>query len=390
MGTAAKTATAAKALRGLGKMASNPRWRRVLPLLGVLLPVAALSGEWEKGASVNVGTYYTTNVCLVNPAIADEEGKVVGTFTPRVNVSGRGARSSLNLRAAAEYNSLADSSVECPEGSQAFNIENRKAWVPSGSFNSNLEVIDNWANLYATAFATQSALNPFLSGGDENANALGNTNLIYQWAVGANVDRRLSRAWQLQADVQHNRQYNSENQAIGNSEENRATYDIGTRPFVSRFFYGSRGSYSEIDFEATGASEAFTNRLSRAELYLGVALTNALLVEGAYGVENNVFTSLNDDVDGAYWDRRIPVAAAGAGVRLRGLRGAIFRRYAALQRELPPQALDAAGGVLARYPVSAGHSRCHAGAARTECAGAAGHGGAGQPTRQRRSPDLPG
>jgi hypothetical protein len=52
-----------------------------------------LAGEWEKGASVNLGTYYTTNVCLVNPAIADEEGKVVGTFTPRVNVSGRGARS---------------------------------------------------------------------------------------------------------------------------------------------------------------------------------------------------------------------------------------------------------------------------------------------------------
>jgi uncharacterized protein (PEP-CTERM system associated) len=285
-----------------GTMASNPRWRHALPLMSVLLPVAALAGEWEKGASVNIGTYYTTNVCLVNPAIADEEDKVVGTFTPRVNVSGRGARSRLNLRAAAEYNSLADSSLECPVGSQAFNINNRKAWVPSGSFDANLEAIENWANLYATASATQSALNPFLSGGDENANALGNTNLIYQWAVGVNIDRRLSRAWQLQADVQHNRQYNSENQAIGNSEENRATYDIGTRPFVSRFFYGSRGSYSEIDFEPTDIREAFTNRLSRAELYLGVALTDALLVEGAYGVEDNVFTSLNNDVDGTYWD----------------------------------------------------------------------------------------
>jgi hypothetical protein len=91
--------------------------------------------------------------------------------------------------------------VECPQAGQAFGNSTSKAWVPSIRLGANLEVIENWANVYATAFASQNALNPFLGGGNENANALGNTNLIYQWAVGARIDRNLSRAWQLQADV---------------------------------------------------------------------------------------------------------------------------------------------------------------------------------------------
>jgi hypothetical protein len=113
-----------------------------------------------------------------------------------------------------------------------------------------------------------------------------------------------------------------------------------------------------------------------------VALTLTLLVEGAYGVEDNVFTSLNDDVDGTYWDAGFQWQPL-ARVSVCGLRGAVFRRYAALQRELPQQALDAAGGVQRDIQYPRDIRAATPGAARTECAGAAGHGGAGQPPRQR-------
>jgi hypothetical protein len=99
--------------------------------------------------------------------------------------------------------------VECPQGGQAFGINNLEAWVPSINGSGQLEVMENWANVYATAFASQNAVNPFLPGGNENGNALGNTNIIYQWAAGRGSTEISPRGWQLLADVGYNRQYNS-------------------------------------------------------------------------------------------------------------------------------------------------------------------------------------
>jgi uncharacterized protein (PEP-CTERM system associated) len=285
----------------------------------------AIAGDWERSASVDISSYYTTNVCLVSADIAEEEGKAVGTFRPQVAISGNGARSALSLNAAVEYNSLAESSVECPQGGQAFGIGNLEPWVPSINGSGQLEVVENWVDVYATAFASQNAVNPFLGGGNENGNALGNTNITYQWGGGARIDRNLPRGWQLLADVGYNRQYNSVDQFIGNSQEQRAELDFGRRPFASRLSYGVRGNYSEVEFDETGTQPAFTNRLSRAEIYAGLGVTPTLTLDLTAGVEDNVFISLDDDIDGTYWDagfswqplERISVSA-GYGERFFG------------------------------------------------------------------------
>jgi hypothetical protein len=132
-------------------------------------------------------------------------------------------------------------------------------------------VIENWANLYATAFATQSALNPFLSGGgNENANALGNTNLIYQWGGGCE-DRpppllEDGSCWRTWATTASTTRWTS---SIGNSEEKRAELRLRQAALrKSRLSYGvARQRTARVDFDETPAhSEAFTNRLSRAEI----------------------------------------------------------------------------------------------------------------------------
>jgi uncharacterized protein (PEP-CTERM system associated) len=267
-----------------------------LPLLNI-----ASAGEWDKNASVNLGSYYSTNICLVNSNIAEEEGKAVGTFRPQVAVNGGGARSRLALSAAVEYNSLADSSVECNQG-PVFGSENREAWVPRVNGLGELEVIEDWVTLYGTAFAAQNPINPFLSGGDDNANALGNTNITYQWGGGLRVDRNLPDNWRLLANIAYNQQYNAVNQLIGDSSEQRGSFDLGKDPFAARLSFGVRGFYSEIDFEETELQPAFTNRLARAEIYAGLLVSDALVLQGLVGEEDNVLLSADEEIDGSYWD----------------------------------------------------------------------------------------
>ena len=88
------------------------RWQLILPAAlccGLLQPAYARAAEWETGAGIAVGGYYSDNICL---AQQDEEDKWVGTARPDVSVRGRGARGNVNLQATAEYNSLGDSSLE--------------------------------------------------------------------------------------------------------------------------------------------------------------------------------------------------------------------------------------------------------------------------------------
>jgi len=266
-------------------------------VLALFLQENLYAGEYRKSARIQAGGYYTSNVCLVDN---NEESKPVGTFTPSVSVDGGGARSSLRVRVEAEYNSLADSSVVCPEGVGVGNLE---AWVPNANLYADLEVVENWLDIYLSAVGTQTPVNPFRVGGDDNANGLGNTNVIYGWTTGARVDRALPNALQLQLEYAYNEQYNSVDLVVGDSQEHRASFDIGTDPLSQRVSVGSRGQYSEIDFDRTATSDEFTNRLSRVEVYAGVLVQRALRLEASLGVEDNVIIVANDgDTDGAYWD----------------------------------------------------------------------------------------
>ena len=75
---------------------------------GVLAPAVA-AAEWQKDAGISVGGYYTDNVCL---APRGKEDKWVGNVRPDVSIDGQGARGSLSLNAAADYNSLGDSDLD--------------------------------------------------------------------------------------------------------------------------------------------------------------------------------------------------------------------------------------------------------------------------------------
>lgn len=269
----------------------------LLSLLTCALP--AHSAEWTRDASVGLGGYYSDNICR---SPSEKEGKAVGTVTPRVSLRGEGSRANLALNAAVEYNTLGNSSLECPQGGAGGQLTNRETFVPRISFFGEAEAVENWLFLEADASAAQNPINPFAAGGGDNINATGNTNITYRWGVGGRIDRRFNEQWSALLRYNYNEQYNSVNQVLGDSKEDRVELNIGMTPGVSRFTVGLVGQYSEISFDETLQQSEFTNRLSRLEVRTGLQLTSSWQFRASVGQEENIFVSATDEIDGSYWD----------------------------------------------------------------------------------------
>jgi uncharacterized protein (PEP-CTERM system associated) len=290
-------------------------------VVACIVPVQALAAEWVKSGAVSVGAYATDNVCR-SPSIQDAD--TVGTFRPSVFLKGTGARAEVSLRAAADYNSLADSGLECPGDSFGFD-QNREAWLPRLNARAEVDAIRNWLAFDANARATQNAVNPFAPGGDETSAGLGNTNIVYSYGAGATLDRNLPGDWRVFARYVYEQQFNSLDSLFGDNESDRARFSISTDPLSSRLSYGIRGDFQEVTFAETAVQPEFTNRLSRAEAYAGLRVIRDVSLEAMYGYEDNAFLAVNEEVGGSYWDvglRWQPVSrislAAGYGERFFG------------------------------------------------------------------------
>jgi uncharacterized protein (PEP-CTERM system associated) len=290
-------------------------------VVACIVPVQALAAEWVKSGAVSVGAYATDNVCR-SPSIQDAD--TVGTFRPSVFLKGTGARAEVSLRAAADYNSLADSGLECPGDSFGFD-QNREAWLPRLNARAEVDAIRNWLAFDANARATQNAVNPFAPGGDETSAGLGNTNIVYSYGAGATLDRNLPGDWRVFARYVYEQQFNSLDSLFGDNESDRARFSISTDPLSSRLSYGIRGDFQEVTFAETAVQPEFTNRLSRAEAYAALRVIRDVSLEAMYGYEDNAFLAVNEEVGGSYWDvglRWQPVSrislAAGYGERFFG------------------------------------------------------------------------
>ena len=273
-------------------------WQTVLPAAlccGPLLLAPAQAAEWETGAGIAVGGYYSDNICL---AQQDEEDKWVGTARPDVSVRGRGARGNVNLRAAAEYNSLGDSDLECTTG-QGASLTNRESVVPSVRFNSDYELVQDWLQVDLAASARQTNINPFAPGGTTSGRD--NTDIVYDYTAGALLQRRLAQTADLRLRYAYNEQFNSVG-VNGDSTEDRAELDLGTPAGSGRLSVGVGGRYSKVNYEASDLRPAFDNKLSSAALRTALLLSSAWQLNALVGEEWNEFTSARDDIEGDYWD----------------------------------------------------------------------------------------
>lgn len=264
--------------------------------VGVLWSALTGAAEWETGAAVTAGGYYTDNICLAN---RDPEGEWVGTLRPDIALRGEGARASVALQASAEYNSRAESDVDC-SSSRGQQLTDRESVIPRLRFVGELEVLEDALFLESSASASRSALDPFAPGVEDNFSGRDNTNIIWNYAFGARLQRRLFSVADLFLRYTYDEQFNSTNQ-LGDSSEDRVEFSLA-RAAGGRLSYGVAGQYSRVEYESSPFSPAFANELKSAEVNAGLELTDAWQLNGLVGEEWNEYTSVLDDIDGSFWD----------------------------------------------------------------------------------------
>lgn len=256
------------------------------------------AGEWSTETGITVGTYYSDNICRSR---IDDEDQFVGTVRPDIRIEGEGGRFTMNLAASGEYNSLGDANIEC-RGGFGQQLNNREAFVPQASFDSELEAIKDWLWLEADAFAGQNAFNPFAPGGDDAINAADNTNITYRYGVGAFTQRRIGSTADFLARYNYNEQYNSIG-FIGNSVQHSVDASLATRPESARLSGGVFGRFARVEFEESRQFPAFENELGSVELRAALQLSRSWQLNGAVGEEfNDFFSVLGEDIDGSFWD----------------------------------------------------------------------------------------
>jgi uncharacterized protein (PEP-CTERM system associated) len=286
-------------------------------VMSVLVVNSSLAAEWDRAAGVAVGASYSDNICL-DPG--EEKAKEVLTAAPDVRLTGVGANASMDLLAALEFNSLADSSLDC-------NVvgTSKKSPSPRLRFSANSELIDQWFFFDASAYIDQNKADPFLTGGEDNLNGTGNTNTTYRYSLNPYISRRLTETSSVVLSYTFDEQINSE-ELVGDSQSDTVYFDVGTSPSLARWSFGLTGNYNEVRYEERrGGRPAYDSELSSAQARTSFQINSTWQVNGYAGLERNDFVSSFDEIDGDVWDAgvlwtpntRISIAA-GTGDRFFG------------------------------------------------------------------------
>lgn len=264
---------------------------------GPVLTEGPLAAEWQREAGITLGTYFSDNICLSND---DHKARGGATVTPDVSLRGRGARANLFLQAAVEYDTLAESNLECTSGQSAART-NRESVIPRLRYMGDLELIEDWLTLESDAFVSRNPIDPFAPGGSDRFDGRDNINITYQYGAGATIQRRLFDSADMRLRYYHNEQNNRVN-LLGDSSEDRGEFDLGTERGSNRLSVGVAGRYSKVTYEGNELRPAFDNTLSSAEARAALQLSSSVQINGLAGEEWNEFTSARSDIDGSYWD----------------------------------------------------------------------------------------
>ncbi|RLQ20751.1 TIGR03016 family PEP-CTERM system-associated outer membrane protein [Seongchinamella sediminis] len=278
-------ATESRPLQNLGKI-----------FLGLALAQGAAAAQWTTSAGVGTSLVYTDNACLSESAEQDE---VYATVTPRAGISGEGRRANVALSASITANSLTDSRLEdlgcTPAGA------GRDDYFPRINGSAYAELIEQWLYIDASLNVSQNSVNPFAPGAGDPQDRTGNTNTTYRYAVSPYVSRQFKDVANLLLRYRWSDQYNSKD-VVGDSARENVRFLLDSVPGTSSLSWGLQADYDNIEYEERGDRPASNSELKSAQVNLGYQLNRHWQVNGYAGEEWNDFVSLNDEIDGSYWD----------------------------------------------------------------------------------------
>ena len=273
------------------------------PLLSTLLAqpfigAPLLAAQWDNEAAISVGTIYTDNVCLTSE---DEEDRWIATATPSGRVTGIGARAKMDLLFSLRFNSLANSSLDCPNGRQSANNISPISPAPRLRFTSLTELGQDWLYFDASAFADQNRVNAFAPGGGDELNGTGNTNTTYAYSLSPYINARLGQEHDFFLRYTYDEHRNTED-AVRDSTGNRVVLDVGRAPERNRWSYGIGANYYRVIYHEFRGREEVDTEISNAYLRMGYRLNRSWRFEGKVGRDRNDFLSTADEIDGDTWD----------------------------------------------------------------------------------------
>jgi uncharacterized protein (PEP-CTERM system associated) len=269
---------------------------RALLLVTLIAAPNAFAANWQTGAAIATGGVYSDNVCLEEDNL---ESKFIATVTPELSITAQGARASMELVGGLEFNSIANSSLDC---SAAGLGDNKDSPSPRLRFNGNSELLKDWLYFDASAYADQNKVNAFAAGGNENLDGRRNTNTTYNYNLSPYISHKLGDVVNVLLRYTFDDQRNTVD-VVGDSTSNSALFDIGSDPSKTRFSLGVSGNYSEIEYdERAGGRDAFNNELSSVRVRTSYQLNSQWQVNAYAGEEWNDFLSVDDEIEGTLWD----------------------------------------------------------------------------------------
>ncbi len=263
-----------------------------------LFAVPVKAAEWEKKAALRVGSIYTDNVCLTPDEKID---KWIATATPSGALYRRGGRSELDLRFSLAFNTLAESSLDCPDGRQGRGGVSNISPAPRLTLLSQTEVVQDWFYFDAQGFAGQNLVNAFAPGGGDEINASGNINTTYSYSLSPYLYRRINERYDVLLRYTFDQRLNTSD-FVRDSIGHRVQFDAGLAPERNAFSYGVTADYYEVTYAEFRGRPEVNTKISSVRLRGAYQIDRKWALYGTVGVDKNDFLSSFDNIDDTAWD----------------------------------------------------------------------------------------
>jgi len=240
---------------------------------------------------------YTDNLCLT---ANDKQSELYGVIRPDlgINGSGGGSRVNFSLAMSVDVNSLTNSDLEskCNRGNR-----DRDQYRPNLNASGDAILVENWLFIDADATVSQNSVSPFIAGGADPEDRTGNTNTTARYSVSPYIARRFKDVANLLLRYTFDDQYNSKD-IVRDSSQQRVLLSLDSIPGTSKFFWGLQADYDNINYPETAGRESIDSELKSARISAGLQINRYWQINGYIGNEVNDFVSINDSIDGSFWD----------------------------------------------------------------------------------------
>ena len=248
-----------------------------------LLAGTATAAEWTRGASLSVGGIYTDNARLTPD---HERSDFITVVRPSASLVGRGARASVVLSGALEFNDL---------GGDSDNVN------PFLNALGNVELVEDFLFIDAYARAYQTTVDPFRAYGDTPLNRAENSETAYMWGISPYLRKRFGSFANFEARYRTDDQISADNR-FDDSTQQHLSASLTSGSDFGRIDWGLHAQQRRTEYSNNaGTGRGQDNEFSDADLRLGYRLNRQWRLTSSVGHEKHEYDAASRDRNRTTW-----------------------------------------------------------------------------------------